>query len=143
MNTHRSAIKNVVICVLILSNIVCAGFLVQYKEKSEQQSLAIQREYLSLQSEVCAVLCGDDYDVFAETAYKYEEISQIYDKDPGFYRAINFFLNEAYFEDSAENRTIIANRISEAEQEEQSERQLLAAEIVNEANDMFYEWDAN
>jgi hypothetical protein len=138
MSSNRSNAKNIIIVILILSNIVCAGFLSRYKNESENLKLMIHQEYRSLLSEVCTALRSDDYDFFAAIGNQYEEICRVSAENDTYAKAILLFLDEAYFEDSLEDRKIIADYIAAAEQG--SENSLTEVEITNKELEMYNAW---
>ena len=145
MTVHR---LKAIITVLLLSNIVCVCFLLSSKKQFDAKSDAIQAEHISCQREVCTVLCGDDYDSFVESAYKYEEISRVYAYgndlgDLGLYRAAATFLDEAYFADSSQQREIISNLIQDVENAAEADKQEMSCEVVNRAILMYNDWCAH
>jgi hypothetical protein len=139
MDTKRSAAKNVIICILILSNIVCAWFLSRYKNESENLKFTIHQEYRTVLSEVCTALRSDDYDTFVAIGNQYKEICRVSAENDDYVKAIQLFLDEAYFEDSLENRKIIAEYITAAEQD--NENSLTEVEIANKSYEMYNEWE--
>lgn len=132
--------KNKVIGLLVLLCVVLSVFLSKEHSAYKQQTERISSEFLSVQREACVALKAGDYDSFLKLAHKYEEISRVYERDYGGWKATEVFFDEAYFNEAEDDRAVVADMIASSETVPEEEKSDIILNAVNTAYRLYQDY---
>jgi hypothetical protein len=143
--TKSQKIRRVLIVLITLVAVVSTSLLFSYRSKYNALVDTIAREQNKRVIDICTLLPGegdDTYQAYLEAAAQYEELDAFTAEDTGLQKCLDYFKDEAFFDDSLELRKEVSQRISALGNPipTDQETQLTLMELIQDVAEAYNQW---
>jgi hypothetical protein len=143
--TKSQKIRRVLIVLITLVAVVSTSLLFSTRSKYNALTDRLSWEQTKRVFDICTFLPreGDDaYQIYLEAAAQYEQLDTFTSEDTGLQKCLDYFKDEAFFDDSLELRKEVSGRISALGNPipTDQETQLTLMEIIQDVAEEYNQW---
>jgi hypothetical protein len=143
--TKSQKIRRVLIVLIALVAVVSTSLLFSYRSKYNALVDQLTWEQTKRVFDICTFLPGesdDTYQVYLEAVAQYEELDAFTDGYTGLEKCLDYFKDEAFFDDSLELRKEVSQRISALGNPipTDQETQLTLMELIQDVAEAYNQW---